>query len=74
MHSAPWLAGPQLGPKTEDLQIQPDEDNHQAQSAVPLHVLGSTLLRTLFNKIEIQDQIKDGNGDHKQNEADTELG
>src|ERR1700704_166564 len=43
--------------QAEDFQIEPDECDHQAERAVPLHVLGGAIPHAGFDHVEIENQI-----------------
>ena len=58
----------------EDLKVQPDQRDHQAERAVPLHVLGGLRRGGLLDEVEVEQQVERREADHEQAEADAELG
>ena len=51
------LSAAHLAEQAEDFQIEPDEGDHQAECAVPLHVLGRAVVHAGFDHVEIENQI-----------------
>jgi hypothetical protein len=51
------LSAAHLAEQAEDFQIEPDEGDHQAECAVPLHVLGRAVAHAGFDHVEIENQI-----------------
>jgi hypothetical protein len=51
------LSAAHLTEQAENFQIEPDERDHQAECAVPLHVLGHAIPHPGFNHVEIENQI-----------------
>src|SRR3546814_6161407 len=52
------------------LDVQPHQRDHQAERAVPLHVLGCAALDAGLDEIEVQHQVQRRDRDHEQAEAD----
>src|SRR5580704_9220305 len=44
--------------QAEDFEIEPDERDHQAKCAVPLHVFGSVHAGASFDHVEIENKIE----------------
>src|SRR5437879_8647427 len=61
-----------LGQQPEDLQVQPDQCDHQAEGTVPLHVLGRPTGYAGLDEIEVEDQIQ--RRDHNDDPADHDAG
>src|SRR5271157_4075857 len=78
MERAPWLRQAsiavigELREQTEHLQVKPDQRDHQAESAVPLHVLGHLPLCGLVDEIEIEQQVERRQADDEKAEADAD--
>jgi hypothetical protein len=51
------LSAAHLAKQTEDFQIEPNERDHQAECAVPLHVLRRSTLDAPLDHVEIEHQI-----------------
>jgi hypothetical protein len=51
------LSAARLPEQAEDFQIEPDERDHQAERAVPLHVLRCPTLDATLDHVEIENQI-----------------
>jgi hypothetical protein len=51
------LSAAHLAEQAENFQIEPDECDHQAERAVPLHILRRSALNTAFDHVKIEDQI-----------------
>ena len=64
------LSAARLGQQAEDLQIQPDERDHQAKCAVPFHELRRSIPHAGFDHVKIENQIQRRYDDHKEAEAD----
>ena len=60
----------QLRQQAQDFQVQPDQRDHQAECAVPFHVLGRLGCRGLLDEVEVQQQVERRQADHEQAEAD----
>src|ERR1039458_9696333 len=54
------------------LQIEPDQRDHDAEGAIPLHVFGSAELDAFLDEVEIEDQIEGGDGHDEQAESDAD--
>src|SRR5580704_2022289 len=48
------LAAAKLGEQSQDLEVQPDESDHQAECAVPFHILRRTGVRGILDEVEIE--------------------
>ena len=46
----------------QNLDVQPNQRDHQAECAEPFHVFGRALVRTVFDEIKIQHEVE--RGDH----------
>src|SRR5437879_3731731 len=54
-----WLSpAARLGQEPQDLQVQPDQRDHQTERAVPLHVLGRAAGHTGLDEVEVEDQVQ----------------
>jgi len=51
------LSAAHLAEQAQDFQIEPDERHHQAECAVPLHVLRRSILHARFDHVEIENKI-----------------
>ena len=51
------LSAAHLAEQAENFQIEPDERDHQAECAVPLHELGRAIPHASFDHVEIENQI-----------------
>src|ERR1700682_1555784 len=56
--------------QAQNFEIQPDERDHQAEGAVPLHVFRRAVMDAGFNHVEVQDEIKRGDNDDEKAEGD----
>src|SRR3954451_15489242 len=48
----------QLGQEPQELSVQPDQCDHQAERAVPFHVLGGFVLGASGDEVEIEQQVE----------------
>ncbi len=55
----------------QNFEIEPDERDHQAEGAVPLHVFWSAHAHASFDHVEVEDQIERGDDHHEETETDT---
>src|SRR5690606_25214031 len=62
----------QLGQRAQELDVQPHQGDHQAERAVPLHVLRRAVLDAAFDEVEVQHQVHRRDHDHEQAEADAD--
>src|SRR5690606_20814665 len=62
----------QLGQQAQELHVQPHQGDHQAEGAVPLHVLRCTLLDAGLDEVEVQHQVQGRDHHHEQAEADAD--
>jgi len=60
------LSAARLAEQAEDFQIEPDERNHQAERAIPFHVLRRSVLDTSLDHVKIENQIQCRDDDHKE--------
>src|SRR5258708_6590586 len=65
------LSGARLAEQAEDFQIEPDERDHQAERAIPFHVLRRSVLDTSLDHVKIENQIQCCDDDHEKAEADS---
>ena len=61
-----------LGEKTQDLKIEPDQRDHHAEGAVPLHIFGSAVVHASLDEVKVEDQIQRGDGDDEEAEDDAD--
>src|SRR6516164_10724881 len=61
-----------LTEQAQNLQVEPDESNHHAEGAVPLHVTGSAHSRAGFNHVKIKNEVKRSDHHHKQTDTYSE--
>src|SRR5580704_11667142 len=66
------LSVAQFTEQAKNFEIQPDERDHQAERAVPLHVLRRSAGYACLDHIEIENQIERRNDDHEEAEADSD--
>src|ERR1035441_5524741 len=59
-----------LGKQAQNLEIEPDQRDHDSKGAIPLHVLGSAGLHATLDEVEIEHQIQRGDGHYDQAESD----
>ena len=48
----------ELAQESQDLEVQPDQCNDQAEGAVPLHVLRRIIPGPLLDGIEVEQQVE----------------
>ena len=58
-----------LRQQTQDLQVQPHQRDHDSESAVPLHILGSAGRDAPLDEVEVQHQVQRRNRHHDQAES-----
>src|SRR5271165_1474926 len=63
-------AAAELRQQPQDLEVQPDQRDHQREGAIPLHVFRSAHARAIFDEIEVEDEIQRGNDYDDDAEAD----
>src|SRR6266849_6736566 len=56
--------------QAQNFEIEPDEHDHQAEGAVPLHVFWSAHAHAGFDHVEVEDQIERGDDHHEETETD----
>ena len=56
------VSAAQLGEQAENLQIEPDQRDNDAEGAVPLHILGCAELYALLDEVEVEHQIQRRDG------------
>src|SRR5207302_3984616 len=66
-----FLSAASLGQQAEDFQVEPNERDHEAECAVPLHVLRRPALDATFDHVKIENQIQGRDDHHKEAEADS---
>src|ERR1700722_15896490 len=59
--------------QAQHFEIEPDERDHQAERAVPLHVTWSAHARAGFDHVEIEDEVESGDDDDEEAEADADV-
>src|SRR5260370_13778936 len=65
------LSPARRGKQAEEFQIQPDQRDHQAKCAVPLHVFRRSALDAAFDHVKIENQIQSRDDHYKEAEADS---
>src|SRR5208283_974037 len=63
-------AAAELRQQPQDLEVQPDQRDHQREGAVPLHVFRRAHPCAVLDEVEIKDEIQRRDDHHKQAEAD----
>ena len=61
MLSAPGsllFSGPKLGEQPQNVDVDPDQREHQPEGCVPLHVLRGSRLRCLLDEVEIEREVQ----------------
>src|ERR1700691_5619390 len=66
------VAAAQFGEQVEDLDVEPDERDHDAERCVPLHKFGRAVGDALLDKVEVEYEIERGDGDDNEAEADAD--
>src|SRR5687768_4810679 len=66
------LAAAQLREQTQDLEVEPDQRDQQAERPVPLHVLRRARRGAVFDEVEIEHQVEGGDDDDDDADADAE--
>ena len=61
-----------FGEQAQDFQVEPDQRDHDAEGAVPLHVLGSADLHAPLDEVEVEHQIEGGDADDEEAETDAD--
>jgi len=56
--------------EAEDFEVDPDEGDHQCETAVPFGPFGSTDVGHAFNHIEVENEIHGRDDDHDEAEGD----
>src|SRR5687767_10544888 len=69
-----FLARTEFGDQAEDLDIEPDERDEQAEGSIPFHVFRRTHFGAFFDEIEIEDEVERSDDDDKDAEGDAEIG
>src|SRR4030095_6288225 len=55
---------------SQDLEVQPDQRDEEAEGAVPLHVLRGLGAHAVLDEVEVEDEVHRGEADHEQAERD----
>src|ERR1700756_1251823 len=66
------FAAAKLWQQTQNFKIQPDECDHQAERAVPLHVFRRTDADARFDEIKIEHKIERRDDHDKKSKADSD--
>src|ERR1700684_3678906 len=66
------VAALELRKQAQHFEIEPDEGDHQAERAVPLHVTRSAHTRAGLNHVEVEDKVERGDDDDEEAEADSD--
>src|SRR6267142_2941914 len=66
-----FSAAARFAEQAKNLKIQPDERDHQRESAIPIHVFRGTIFDASFDQVKIKHQVKRGNRNHEDAESDT---
>ena len=61
-----------FGEQAQDFQIEPDQRDHDAEGAVPLHVFRCAYADAGFDEVEVEHQVERGDDDHNHAEADAD--
>ena len=72
MGSEHLIAAAHFGQQVEDLDVEPDQRDHDAEGCVPLHVFGRTVGDALLDKVEVEYEVERGDGDDNEAEADAD--
>src|SRR5580704_8580066 len=64
------VAAAHFGQQVENLDVEPDQRDHDAERCVPLHKFGRTVGDALLDEIEVEDEIERGDSDDYEAEAD----
>src|ERR1700733_13815367 len=62
----------ELREQPQHFKIEPDESDHQAERAVPLHVTRSAVARAGFDHVEVEHQVERGDDHNEEAEADAD--
>src|SRR6202161_1885626 len=66
------VAALELRKQAQHFEIEPDEGDHQAERAVPLHVTRSAHARAGLDHVEVENEIERGYDDDEEAEADSD--
>src|SRR6266702_6858577 len=58
--------------EAQDFEVEPDEGDHDAEGAIPLHVLGSAVVYAAFDGIKVENEIEGGDADDEEAEDDAD--
>src|SRR5271170_4830220 len=58
--------------QTQDFEVEPDERDHQAEGAVPLHIFRRANADARLDEIKIEHEIERRDNHHKNAEADSD--
>src|SRR3990172_4056117 len=61
---------PHLRKQSQYLDIEPDQRDHEAECAVPLHILRRALCRAALDEIEVEHEVQGRDDDDEEAEAD----
>ena len=67
-----FVAALQQGEEPEQLEVQPDDRDHQAEPGVPLEVLGEPGLRAPLDEVEVEGEVEGGEAGDEEAEPDAE--
>ena len=56
----------------KDLDIQPYQGHQQPKGTKPLHVFGSTLLGSVLDEVEVEDEVQGGDDNDEEAEPDAD--
>src|SRR5438309_8914807 len=62
----------ELGQQANDLEVEPDQGDHQSECAVPFHIFRCTRASATLDQVEVEDQIQgsDDYHDHAETNPD----
>src|SRR5580698_9727296 len=66
------VAAAHFGEQVEDLDVEPDQRDHDAERCIPLHKFGRTVGDALLDEVEVEDEVERGDGDDNETEADAD--
>src|SRR5688500_16070539 len=66
------LAAAQLREQPQDLEVEPDQRDQQAERAVPLHVLRRARRGAVLDEVEVEHEVQSGDDDDDDAHADPE--
>ena len=55
----------QLGEQPQHFHVEPDQRDHEAERAIPLHVLRSSKLGAALDEVEVEHEIQRCDSDHQ---------